>query len=62
MMQGAAGIAQYATDGGVAGDLLTTHFWKTKKPQMIEFAKVLLQDDALSSWQLIFVYTICQSN
>ena len=46
MMQGAAGIAQYATDGGVAGDLLTTHFWKTKKPQMIEFAKVLLQDDA----------------
>ena len=46
VMQGAAAIAQYATDGGVTGDLLTTQFWKTKKPQMIEFAKVLLQDEA----------------
>jgi len=45
-MQGAAAIAQYAIDGSVTGDILTTQFWKTKKPQMIEFAKVLLQDDA----------------
>ena len=45
-MQGAAAIAQYAIDGGVTGDLLTTQFWKTKKSQMIDFAKVLLQDDA----------------
>jgi|10_taG_2_1085330.scaffolds.fasta_scaffold30570_2 hypothetical protein len=52
-MQGAAAIAQYAVDGGVTGDLLTTQFWKTKKPQMIDFAKVLLQDDAYKNNKIL---------
>ena len=53
IMQGAAAIAQYSVDGGVTGDLLTTNFWKTKKPQMIEFAKVLLQDDVYKNNKIL---------
>ena len=52
-MQGAAAIAQYAIDGGVTGDLLTTQFWKTKKPQMIEFANLLLKDDAYKNNKIL---------
>ena len=52
-MQGAAAIAQYATDGGVTGDLLTSQFWKTKKPQMTEFAKILLQDEAYKNNEIL---------